>query len=580
MERMDESALVVAARNGGQQARDELVAGYLPLVYNIVGRALNGHADVDDVVQEAMIRALDGLAGLREPARFRSWLVTITVNEIRRHWSARGTTSRPVPSSQTTGVPPGHEVADPGADFADLTIMQLELVGQRREAVAATRWLESDDRTVLSLWWLEAAGQLTRAEVAAALQLDPQHTAVRVQRVKAQLESARVVVRALDPASQGAFGGQRCDGLAAVLATWDGVPSALWRKRIVRHSRECAICSGHRRALVPAEGLLAGFALVAPVGLAAALRTGSSTAYAASATHSAPADTTAHSTYAGSPGAGSPYGDSYGRDVEDTLAEVTASGPGARSVARSRRARVRRRRRTVAAATAAILVVGGGVIGTQIFGGSSEEQPSNTVAGDGTTTPQPSDSLEPSSPTPTPSPTETESKSSSPSPSTSPEKSKTATPTPTPTPSRTTSAPPTRPASSPPAAPAGPVAQVIALVNTERAKAGCGPVAGNAKLHTAAQRHSQDMANRDYFDHVSPDGKGPSDRITAAGYQWSASAENIGMGYRDAAAAMDGWMNSPGHKANILNCTYKDIGVGLQKSATGDRWTQKFGTRR
>lgn len=122
--------------------------------------------------------------------------------------------------------------------------------------------------------------------------------------------------------------------------------------------------------------------------------------------------------------------------------------------------------------------------------------------------------------------------------------------------------------------------QVIALVNSERAKAGCGPVSGNSTLHSAALKHSQDMANRDYFDHTNPDGDGPGERITAAGYRWSTYGENIAAGQKDAAAVMDGWMNSPGHRANIVNCAFKELGVGVHEAPGGIRWTQKFGTRR
>ncbi|GAA0636103.1 hypothetical protein GCM10009535_10330 [Streptomyces thermocarboxydovorans] len=185
------AAVVEAARSGDQRAQDELVAGCLPLVCSIVGRALNGHPDVDDVVQETMLRALRSLGSLADPAKFRSWLVAITMNQIRHHWRD----GRSEPASR--GLHDAYDVADPGADFVDLTIIRLGLEGQRREVAEATRWLDPDDQALLSLWWLEAAGELTRAEVAAALELSPQHTAVRVQRMKAQLETARLVVRAL-----------------------------------------------------------------------------------------------------------------------------------------------------------------------------------------------------------------------------------------------------------------------------------------------------------------------------------------------------------------------------------------------
>jgi RNA polymerase sigma factor (sigma-70 family) len=238
---------VMAARDGDQRALDELVAGYLPLVYNIVGHALGGHADTDDVVQETMLRAVNGLSSLRDPAGFRSWLVVIAMNQIRERHRAH----QRVP---VTGEVP-EDLADPGADFVDLTIMRLQLSGQRREVVAATRWLSEDERELLSLWWLEAAGRLTRTEVADALNLTPQHTAVRVQRVKGQLDAARIVVRALEKQP-------RCPELAEVVVDWDGDPSALWRKRIARHTRGCHRCERVMSDLAAVEGLIARLPLV------------------------------------------------------------------------------------------------------------------------------------------------------------------------------------------------------------------------------------------------------------------------------------------------------------------------------
>jgi len=180
--------LVEAARAGDARARDALVRACLPLVYNIVGRALDGHADVDDVVQDTMVRALDGLTGLRDPARFRSWLVAIAMNRIRHRWQQRRHAPRP-------GLDHAAALPDPAGDFTGLTILRLGLTGQRREVAEATRWLDEDDREVLSLWWLEAAGELTRAELAAALGVPPRHAAVRVQRMKARLDTGRAVVR-------------------------------------------------------------------------------------------------------------------------------------------------------------------------------------------------------------------------------------------------------------------------------------------------------------------------------------------------------------------------------------------------
>ena len=131
----------------------------------------------------------------------------------------------------------------------------------------------------------------------------------------------------------------------------------------------------------------------------------------------------------------------------------------------------------------------------------------------------------------------------------------------------------------PQSAPTGTVAQVVALVNKERASAGCDPLTEDAQLEKAAQAHSDDMAARNFFDHVNPDGADPGQRITAAGYKWSTYGENIAQGQQTPEAVMDSWMNSPGHRANILNCAFKDIGVGIHKGSGGPWWTQDFGAK-
>ncbi|GAA4578464.1 hypothetical protein GCM10023194_01400 [Planotetraspora phitsanulokensis] len=118
--------------------------------------------------------------------------------------------------------------------------------------------------------------------------------------------------------------------------------------------------------------------------------------------------------------------------------------------------------------------------------------------------------------------------------------------------------------------------EVVRLTNAERAKAGCRPLKANAKLRAAAFGHSSDMSAKNYFDHDSKDGRTFVDRIKAAGYSFSAAAENIAKGYSSAAAVVNGWMNSSGHRANILNCAYTEIGVGYAK-AGGPYWTQDFG---
>jgi RNA polymerase sigma factor (sigma-70 family) len=537
---VESAALVTAARGGDPEAQDALVSAYLPLVYNVVGRALGGSVDVDDVVQDTMLRALDALATLREPGSFRSWLVAIAMNQVRKHWQER--------QSAPGAMEEAEELADPGADFVDLTLVQLQLSGQREETARATRWLEPDDRGLLSLWWLECAGELTRAEVAAALELSTQHTAVRVQRMKAQLEAARVVVRSLDAQPP-------CEELWGLLGVWDGCPSALWRKRIARHARGCARCSGLWNGLMPAEGLLAGLALVA----------------------AAPAllERTLHATGAMAAAATAQLGASSGHTGPDSRSGHRAARGRALSRSEARRRRRIRRRAVVAAC-----VAGGGLwylgTGPGPGGGTDVVTAERTVGA-------PVVDLSESSAAKT-----SPSASAPPSPS-APSTSKKPAAAKTPRPDRKKSVPSARPslrmtptsASTPQTQPASTdtVAQVVALVNKERASAGCDPLTEDAQLLKAAQAHSDDMAARNFFDHVNPDGADPGQRITAAGYKWSTYGENIAKGQQTPEAVMDSWMNSPGHRANILNCSFKDIGVGIHTGSGGPWWTQDFGAK-
>lgn len=146
-------------------------------------------------------------------------------------------------------------------------------------------------------------------------------------------------------------------------------------------------------------------------------------------------------------------------------------------------------------------------------------------------------------------------------------------PSPMPTGSSSAPAPTTTSAPMPPGSTSY-ATEVTRLTNVERGKAGCAAVKTDARLAAAALTHSKDMVDRDYFSHTSPDGKGPGDRATAAGYP-SWSGENIAAGYPTPAAVVQGWMDSPGHKANILNCQSKATGVGYD--ARKNMWTQMFG---
>lgn len=119
---------------------------------------------------------------------------------------------------------------------------------------------------------------------------------------------------------------------------------------------------------------------------------------------------------------------------------------------------------------------------------------------------------------------------------------------------------------------------ILALVNSERAKVGCPPVTVAAKLVDAAQAHSADMAIHNYFSHTSLDGTSASQRVTRAGYAWSMTGENIAAGYATAAQVMQGWMESSGHRANILRCSYTEMGVGYYYEAQ-DSYPGSYGYR-
>ncbi|MFJ3791615.1 sigma-70 family RNA polymerase sigma factor [Kitasatospora sp. NPDC090091] len=545
------TTLVLAAQAGDRQAKEALVATWLPLVYNVAGRALDGHADVDDVAQETMIRALDGLGGLRDPESFRSWLVAITMNQVRRRFTGQQ-------QSPVGGLDESWEVVDPRADFTDLTILRLGLSGQRRETAEATRWLDPDDRELLALWWLEASGELTRAELAEALDLTPQHAAVRVQRMKKQLEAGRVVVRALTAYP-------RCPELAEVTTGWDGTPNSVWRKRIARHIRGCARCDRLGRDLFPAEGLLAGLALVpVPTDMPITLPF-QPTAGAGNAAGSHGGGSDSGASNAGGPGDGGP-GDGgagagsagHGGGQAAGAQAGAPADPGGGGIWGG----LARRKAAVAGGTATVLAVA-----TLALVWPSSPQPEQAV-------PEPSApaTVPDAVPTatlaalPAPEPTVTETPTPPPAPVVTPPPV-TVTPTVTPTPTATRSTPPT------------PERQLVDLVNAERAKAGCGPLRIDPKLHTAAQKHADDMVARGFFDHVNPDGARADARITAAGYKWSQWGENIDRGPSAPSTVFSRWMDGGIHQSNMLDCAFKDVGIGVASGPAGLLWTQDLGSQ-
>ncbi|WP_372869239.1 S-layer homology domain-containing protein [Planomicrobium okeanokoites] len=121
------------------------------------------------------------------------------------------------------------------------------------------------------------------------------------------------------------------------------------------------------------------------------------------------------------------------------------------------------------------------------------------------------------------------------------------------------------------------MSEVLNLVNQERAKVGAPALKSHKGLQDAALLKSKDMADNNYFSHQSPTYGSPFDLLRARGISYTAAGENIAAGQRSAEAVMSSWMNSPGHKANILNKDYTHLGVGIYKGGSyGIYHTQLF----
>jgi RNA polymerase sigma factor (sigma-70 family) len=529
-------ALVEAARSGDPRALDELVAEFLPLVYSVVGRALARHADVDDVVQDTMLHVVGGLGGLRDPRRFRSWLVAVTMNQIREHHRSQRAAPAPEPAMLTA------ERADPGADFVEVTLTRLGLSGQRREVAWAATWLDPEDRHLLSLWWLEAAGRLTRTDLAAALHLNAHHVTVRVGRMKGRLETARLVVRALAAAP-------RCPELAELASPWPGEPTALWRKRFSRHIRECRECPDATNDLIPAERLLGGMGLLTlPAGYTTYILTGVHRSARIAPHRRAPGHR------ASSHRAGRPTGH---------LAGHLAAKP-------------------VVVGIAAIAAVTG--TGLAAVYAIAPRPPAATIPTLGST---------PASASPVS--TSDAARATAPAPATSSQHPVTKAPTGTHPPATTTAhstkapAPPTPP----PAAHGAqsPAQQVLALINQARTQAGLPAYTLTSGLNTSATKHNQTMADGCGLSHQCPGEPPLGTRETDAGVDWTAAGENIGEGGgvagTNAAIAqsavgltqdmLDEQPPNDGHRLNILSSTYTHIGIAVYRDSSGTVWmTQDF----
>jgi len=539
-----DTARVQAARAGDPVALDAVAAEYLPLVYNIVRRSLRHSADVDDVVQDTMLQLVRSLGTLRDPERLRAWLVAVTVNQIRDHHRA----------SHVSQVSPAafderFDFADPSGEFVEHTLIQLDVSGQRRETQQAAQWLDPEHRELLTLWWLEASGHLTRPELAEALQADPHHVAVRVSRMKEQLDFSRRVVRALALTP-------RCRGLDDVGYDWDGDTSSVWRKRFARHIRECAACDAATNDLIPPERLLAGLALLPLPAAYAAFRV--STFFIET-----PQPVTPRRRHGGSH-----RGGKSGRAGKTT--GMAAAKP-------------------IGIAFAAIAIVAVGAIAVE--GLHSKQQ---TVA---ITTTSTGSALSPSAQT-TPSALVIPTISAAPS---TPATSHKPSVAPSTAAARTSSAAPRTSA----AAAAGSstaasassnsesaAQQVLDVINKARAQNGLKPYTMSSDLIKSASAHNARMEeNGCGLSHQCSGEAALGDRETAAGVQWTSAGENIGEGgpvsntqpsIADMAVSLTNSMLAEqppddGHRLNILSSSFTEVGIAVTRDSSGTVWmTQDF----
>lgn len=118
--------------------------------------------------------------------------------------------------------------------------------------------------------------------------------------------------------------------------------------------------------------------------------------------------------------------------------------------------------------------------------------------------------------------------------------------------------------------------EVLRLVNIERQKNGLSPLKMSTELSNVARKKSQDMADKNYFSHTSPTYGSPFDMMKQFGIKYTAAGENIAKGYASAEDVMKGWMNSEGHRANILSSKFGTLGVGYVNKGGTTYWTQMF----
>ncbi|MEY9857078.1 uncharacterized protein YkwD/DNA-directed RNA polymerase specialized sigma24 family protein [Catenulispora sp. GAS73] len=572
-----DTAVLAAARIGDPDSRAELVERCLPVVYNIVGRALPRRADIDDiddVARDAMLQVLRALPGVRDPRSLRLLLVAEALEQVRRYSQPRH-----AGSARREDLPDRHDLPDRGGAavaFEDLDAGRLGLSGEQRELVRAAAWSDVEDRELLSLWWLAESGHLARAELVDALELASHQAAVRVARLKEQLDAARLVERALT-ASRG------CAILFASAAAWDGRPDQRWRVHLAGHVRTCTTCRGAAGYLAPAEQVLDGLAMVAPpTGLAGNIMAGA---------HDGPSWSSARTTR---PPAGGHR--ATGKRTRHRAGGLLAGSLAGKTMLTAVAGAALLTGYTVLPDVAAPSEGGHKPLAAESFSanqhpGSPSTVPGTPIPADLTTDTAPTGSAPPHTPT-TSAPTGAAKTASSTDAKPPTSGSTTTSPAhPTVDPSSqsltTTSTPPT----SPDPSRQGPVDQVLAEINQARAQAGLPPYTLTSGLNTSAGAHTQTMAAGCGLSHQCPGEAELGTRVSQAGVRWGACGENIGEGGPVAVdntsigAMAVGLTKSmlaekppnDGHRRNILSTSLHHIGISVYRDASGTVWmTQDF----
>lgn len=303
-----------------------------------------------------------------------------------------------------------------------------------------------------------------------------------------------------------------CPALAETVTAWDGRPSPLWRKRVARHLRTCAACTAR---VTGRRGLAPVEGLLVGIGLVPPL----AVAF-------------------GNGDVLEPVSLAAGNG--DALAAGGGEGP--RPVAIETPARATPLRRAGITGAAVLVVLGAAAL-------LVPEEPHTRL------TPAAPAAAPPATRTPAPTTPAPAATVAAPAPTTTPPAPRrTARPTPPPTAEE----------------------RLTGLVNRLRAQAGCAPLRIDPRLTEAARGYARDMAARGYYGHASPEGDFADARITAAGYDWSAWAENLDRGRSDPASVVDDWRDGAQHEENMLDCRYRDTGVASAPGPDGTVWVQKL----